>query len=127
MSECWYGDVRDFHERFGVAIGASPAIPDAGTVQLRRALVREEIAETFKAMDDFDLAGIADGVVDSIYVLLGLLVSYGIDPRPVWDAVHAANMSKVGGTTRTDGKIQKPPGWVAPDVSAIIEAQQQQS
>ena len=51
-------------------------------------------------------------------------MSLDIDVRPVFEAVHAANMAKVGGGVREDGKVLKPPGWQPPDVEAIIEAQQ---
>lgn len=121
----WYADVMAFHERFGCVIGRNgPAVPDAGTAKLRAALLTEETIETVEAMARDDLPGIADGVVDLIYVALGLIVSYGIDPRPIWDAVHAANMAKVGGATRADGKVMKPPGWVGPDVAGLIARQQ---
>jgi predicted HAD superfamily Cof-like phosphohydrolase len=52
-------------------------------------------------------------------------VSCGIDLRPVWDAVLAANLAKVkdGILTNADGKIQKPPGWTKPDVAAILQQQ----
>jgi hypothetical protein len=66
---------------------------------------------------------VADGIVDAIYVLIGAAITYGIDIRPVWQAVHAANMAKEGGATREDGKVQKPPGWQPPDIAGILAAQ----
>jgi predicted HAD superfamily Cof-like phosphohydrolase len=124
MSLDWYQDVRDFHERFDCYRQDRPGVPSEGTVDLRKGLIDEEVnRELFPAMDRGDLAGIADAIVDSIYVLNGTAVSYGIDLRPIWDAVHAANMTKVGGGKRADGKILKPPGWVAPDVEGLVERQ----
>jgi len=74
-------------------------------------------------MMDEDLVEIADGIGDVIYVLLGTAVSYGIDLRPIFDAIHDSNMKKVGGCTRDDGKIMKPEGWVPPDIEGILAAQ----
>ncbi len=119
----WYQDLVDFHQKFGCAYQVRPGDVDKQTRALRKELIREETGELFDAMDAVDLADIADGIVDSIYVLLGTAVSYGIDIRPVWDIVHRANMAKEGGTTREDGKILKPAGWAAPDVEGEIERQ----
>jgi predicted HAD superfamily Cof-like phosphohydrolase len=123
-SRDWFADVLAFHRKFGCAIGATPGVlPDRATFELRDRLHAEESDELRAAMINGDLPGIADGVVDLIYVLLGTLVSYGIDPRPVWREVHQANMAKEGGATRADGKILKPDGWVAPDVAGILRKQ----
>lgn len=120
----WYQDVLDFHHKFRpYMIGTTPATPKHGTVQLRATLMQEELDETIEAMELRDLAGVADGLADLIYVAIGAAVSYGIDLRPVWAAVHAANMAKTGGGTRPDGKVLKPPGWQAPDVAGVLAEQ----
>lgn len=119
-----FQDVLVFHRKFCPdRIGTLPAVPPAGTVQLRMSLIDEEFEELTQAMLTNDLPGIADSAVDLMYVVLGMLVSYGIDPTAVWNEVHAANMAKEGGGSRPDGKILKPPGWQAPDVAAILERQ----
>ena len=120
----WYADVLAFHAKFCPhLIGSTPAVPDRATDNLRRELWNEESIETIDAMNRGDLPNVADGIVDLIYVLIGAAATYGIDLRPVWDAVHAANMSKEGGGTRADGKILKPPGWEPPDVAGILARQ----
>lgn len=83
----------------------------------------EELDETLQAMCRDDLPAIADGLADLIYVALGTAIAYGIDLRPVWSAVHAANMAKIGGPTREDGKVLKPEGWQPPDIKGILERQ----
>lgn len=119
MSIDWYQDVLDFHKKFGCEIGAEPSLPASSTVELRKALVQEEIDELFHAMQQPEeaeaLVGIADALADSIYVLIGFAITYGIDLRPIWDLVHASNMAKEGGATRADGKIMKPEGWKSPE------------
>lgn len=47
----------------------------------------------------------------------------GIDLGPVFEEVHRANMAKVGGPTRADGKILKPEGWTPPDVAGVLRRQ----
>lgn len=120
----WFQAVLDFHRKFGCHVENKPTAQPEHIRSLRKRLIEEEvIKETFTAIDNNDLPGIADGIVDSIYVLIGTAVSYGIDLRPVFDAVQAANMAKEGGGTRADGKILKPAGWKAPDVASIIGEQ----
>jgi predicted HAD superfamily Cof-like phosphohydrolase len=86
-------------------------------------LIREEIQETLQAMLDNDLIEIADGIVDSIVVLIGAAVTYGIDIRPIWSIIHKTNMAKKGGKIREDGKQLKPEDWQPPDVAGEIGRQ----
>jgi predicted HAD superfamily Cof-like phosphohydrolase len=112
VAEDWYADVMEFHRAMAPdLIGTMPQVPESAAADLRMALVCEEIVELDRAMERGDLPGVADAVADAVYVLLGLAVTFGIDMRPVWAAVHAANMAKVGGPRRADGKRLKPDGW----------------
>lgn len=126
MSIDWYHDVRDFHRKFGCWEGERPSIPPSEVEDLRESLENEEFEELQRATLSDDLPKIADSVVDLVYVLLGRLVSYGIDPRPIWNEVHRANMRKEGGGERDDGKILKPDGWVGPDVEGLLRQQHAQ-
>lgn len=123
MSQDWVADVKAFHDKFGVETPTYPQEPSNPVVELRLKLVSEEYNEFVDAVMLGDLAKIADAIVDSIYVLIGTAWAYGIDLRPVWDAVQEANMAKVGGSVREDGKILKPPGWKSPDIEGIIARQ----
>lgn len=124
MSLDWYQDVWDFHEKVvGLKDKVNPQIPSPETVSLRYDLIAEEISETFRAMRNDDLEKIADGVADSIVVLIGTAIAYGIDLRPVWDEIHKTNMAKKDGPMRSDGKKLKPDGWIAPNIKSILEKQ----
>lgn len=144
-------DVELFHLATGQAVGDRPAMPDEATRRLRASLIAEEVAETISALgfdchiyvtdrggdpnaDDLwtndvvksgheDLAEVADGIADSIYVELGTAASAGIDMEPVWEAVQRSNVAKVSGPKRADGKQLKPEGWKPPDVEGILRAQ----
>lgn len=134
-----FQDVREFHEKFGVPALGAPGVPSYERVRLRFELVREEYNELLNAMgcyecgpgtstwwvtdlDRVNLPETADAIADLIYVLVGTAHEFGIPLGHVWNAVHESNMAKVGGGTDAKGKIQKPPGWVAPDVAGILEA-----
>lgn len=123
MSKDWYQDVVEFHKATGSYIGEGPEMPPSYVRLLRCRLVREEMVETLNALQRGDLVELVDGVADSIVVLLGTLISYGIDVRPIWDEIHRTNMLKVGGPVREDGKILKPEGWQPPRVAELLEAQ----
>lgn len=61
-----------------------------------------------------------DGFIDAKYFLEGTMDMMGIDTTPIFDIVHNANMNKLGKDGQpiireSDGKIQKPKGWVAPE------------
>jgi len=124
MSSDWQYDVEQFRKRFGLPVLDRPVIriPDAD-MRLHGKLMEEEFDELLYAMHANDLAGIADGAADLIYVILGAMAQYGIYMQPVWDLVQKANMAKTGGGTRSDGKILKPDGWTAPDIEGEIERQ----
>ena len=121
----WFKDVLEFHKKFGVSILRRPRCTREEVRSLRARLIQEEHDELTTAMAEGNIPGIADGCVDLVYVVLGTAMSYGIDLRPVWDAVHKANMLKEGGGKRSDGKILKPKGWVAPDIRKAMKGQKE--
>lgn len=113
-------DVIAFHIASDAPVSTSPQIPPQDREELRMALIHEEVNnELLPAMMDRDLVEIADAMADSIYVIVGAALEYGIPLDTIWDIVQASNMKKVDPTTgkvhrRSDGKILKPEGWVAP-------------
>lgn len=123
MSIDWSDDVLAFHRKFDCYHQPRPGIPAEGIPALRIRLCNEEWTEFLIGMAEGDLPAIADGAIDLIYVLIGTLLSYGIDPRPIWDEVQRTNMAKEGGALRHDGKILKPPGWRAPDIARLLHEQ----
>lgn len=114
MSSDWQAWVRQAHIAFGQVVNDKPTNVDDDTYQLRMSLMEEELGELHTAMVDRNIPEIADACADLIYVVLGTAVSHGIDLSPVFRDVHLANMAKVGGGKREDGKMLKPPGWKAP-------------
>jgi predicted HAD superfamily Cof-like phosphohydrolase len=119
-------DVARFHKACDVPVHNVPHIPPADRKALRIKLIKEEVnKELLPALEEDDLAGIADGMADSIYVIVGAALEYGIPLEVVWLAVQRANMAKVDPTTgkvlkRENGKILKPKSWTPPDIQAIL-------
>ena len=104
--------------------------PEIGAeqVDLRLALIEEEVAELRSAARAQDLVGIADALADIVYVAYGTAHVYGIDLDAVLDEVHVSNMTKLGPdgqpVRRGDGKVLKGPAYRAPDVKSVLLRQQ---
>ena len=121
MSKDWYEDMVEFEkEVMDTEHPETPTIPSNKVKELRKKIIMEEIEETFNAMEYDDMIEIADGIVDSIVLLIGTAIVYGIDIRPIWDEVHKTNMAKKGGALREDGKKMKPKNWQVPDIKSIL-------
>lgn len=111
--------VADFHAAMGQPVGdtSKPALVEH---RLRLGLIFEECEELREAIERDDLVEAIDGACDLIYVVLGTMVSAGVDLAPFFDEVHRSNMAKVGGKRREDGKILKPEGWMPPDIAGLL-------
>jgi hypothetical protein len=135
-----FDDVGDFHRRFGLASvppgggGAEPAHVaefDESLWQFRLKFMREELREANDAWKAGDLVGVADGLVDLVYVALGTAQFLGLPWQELWDEVQRANMTKVRAADaeesgRKTGRhhhfdVVKPEGFVPPDVAGILE------
>ena len=112
--------VLEFHRAMDQTIGRSPALRDS---HLRADLIAEETHETIDAIFAADLPKAVDGLCDLIYVCLGAAVAWGVDLAPIFAEVQRANMAKVGGPVRADGKKLKPPGWTPPDIEGRLREQ----
>ncbi len=118
-----------FHRAFDFPIANAPKFPRQETVWFRKDLIEEEIREIKTAMEEDDMVGIADGIADAIYVLVGCAITYGIPLEAVWNRVQKANMAKLGSDGKpvksAAGKAIKPPGWTPPNEdirTLLIEA-----
>jgi predicted HAD superfamily Cof-like phosphohydrolase len=140
--------VREFFCAAEQAIPSRLAIPADDVVRFRVRLIAEEFFELLKATFHPDWHGSidacertilgfvgrseiqvnlpewCDATVDLDYVVEGARVAFGVDSRPLWTAVHTANLAKQGGPVRPeDGKRLKPPGWTPPDIEGELRKQ----
>lgn len=146
-------NVAAFHAATGIKDPDRPCVPADDVVRLRARMLVEELFETLRSMFDVtpssyvpsrfveaertlvdlinrsmirvSLPDYADGLADLMYIAEGGFLAFGIDSRPVHAEVQRANMAKVGGPVREDGKRLKPPGWTPPDIAGIIKRQQE--
>jgi predicted HAD superfamily Cof-like phosphohydrolase len=153
MSTCEALDLdrRNMVLQFMTAVGQetplSPVIPNDAVVRMRMRLIAEEFFELMAAtfnenafselqrlergvlevINDYpvlvDLPEWCDATVDLDYVVEGARISFGVNTQPLWLAVQKANMAKLAGPTREDGKKLKPEGWTPPDIAQLLRAQ----
>ena len=126
-------DVRTFMQTMGQALPDSPVMdPDPRLVDLRIALITEEFDETIDALIQLKrhdltpaarlsyMAEVLDGIIDSMYVLIGTALALGMSTTEAWEEVQRANMEKATGPVRDDGKRLKPEGWNPPNIVRIV-------
>lgn len=118
--------VAEFHDTYGVPRAKSPMFPKGERVNLRIDLLVEEVGEVSAAAENGDIAELADGIIDCMYILIGTAHEYGFAhllPQ-MFDEVHRSNMSKLGEDgkpiKRADGKVLKGPNFTLPDLKKII-------
>lgn len=120
--------IKDFHVTMGGVAPDTPTMPNAGLLDLRKTLIREEVSEVNEQYDKLisgesnDLTNLIHELTDLLYVTYGAIWACGVDPDPVFEEVHSANMRKLDGPRRADGKVLKPEGWQPANVRKVIEA-----
>jgi predicted HAD superfamily Cof-like phosphohydrolase len=98
-------------------------VDDEAASRSKASLTAQIVSElNFAEPEHVNLAEIARQVADLHYVLSGTSLTYGFPEDEVIAEVHRANMEKVGGPKRDDGKQLPPEGWTPPDIAAILEA-----
>ena len=116
--------VRMFMETFGQEIKEKAAFPNTKITTLRYDLIKEELEELKKAIQDKDIKEVADALTDILYVTYGAGHAFGIDLDKCFDEVQNSNMSKLGENGKPiyndSGKVMKGPNYFKPDLSKFI-------
>lgn len=95
-------------------------------------LIKNKSDELIASMLKGDLVGVADGLADVLYVVIGTAVAYGIDIQEVFDEVHRSNLSKTVWDEERQrwyiekdefGKGIKPDTYSPADIAPIINNQ----
>lgn len=93
-----FAAVGAFHVRFGLpnvhTDGVEPEHISLELQQFRLRFLREEVEELQRAYDNRDLPGIADALVDLVYVALGTAQLHGLPWQELFEEVQRANMCK---------------------------------
>lgn len=116
--------IRLFMQKAEQQTPATPGIPDAAVRGLRVKLISEELEEFIAAQVQQDIVGVADAIADLVYVVVGAAVAWGIELAPIFEEVHASNMTKfIDGYRRADNKWMKGPSYRPANLLSIIERQ----
>ena len=88
-------------------------------------LIREETDELEEAIQDNDKVEQLDALVDILVVTVGAIRAAGWDGEAAWNEVMDTNFAKIDPDTgkvikRADGKVLKPEGWKAPQLSQFV-------
>lgn len=129
MSLTNYGDVHLFHRKFRLPHPKVPQLLDHDTANFRIKFMEEELDEFVNAAVRDDLPRAADALIDLVYVVMGTAVMMGLPWQALWDAVQYANIRKVRAAGDDDPlsvrknklDVVKPPGWVSPDIKAVLD------
>jgi predicted HAD superfamily Cof-like phosphohydrolase len=89
-------------------------------------LIEEEAEELNQAIIAKDRVEILDALIDILVVTIGAIHSAGFDAEGAWKEVMKTNFAKIDKETgkvrkREDGKVLKPLGWIAPDLTAFVK------
>jgi predicted HAD superfamily Cof-like phosphohydrolase len=100
-----------------------PASPENYKMYL--GLIDEEYGELVDAVMADDKVEQLDALVDILVVTMGAIRAAGWDGEAAWKEVMDTNFAKIDPTTgkvikREDGKVLKPEGWTAPELSQFI-------
>jgi predicted HAD superfamily Cof-like phosphohydrolase len=114
--------VREFHQRFLGDARATPGLVEDRKLLMRSRLIVEEAGEFVAAAAARDLVGMADALVDLLYVAYGTAVVLGLDLEPLFAEVHRSNMTKRP-AEECGGKVVKGPAFSAPRLRGLLEQQ----
>jgi predicted HAD superfamily Cof-like phosphohydrolase len=116
----------DFQTAYNSTRNFKPTLISEDDYVLRYKLGKEELIEYFDACKDGNLVEVADALADQLYILLGTMISHGMQDviEDIFDEVHRSNMSKLGPDGkplyREDGKVLKGPNYSPPNVSKYL-------
>ena len=117
--------VKKFMVTFGQEVKSNPSFSSEKINELRFNLIKEELDEFKKALDNNDLLETADALTDILYVTYGAGHAFGIDLDACFEEVQNSNMSKLGDDGKPiyndQGKVMKGPNYFKPDLSKFIK------
>ena len=110
-------------EKFMRACDQTVGTENLEQYKLYHELIREEAQELEDSRTKEDDL---DALIDILVVTIGAIHSMGADAEGAWKEVMQTNFNKIDKETgkvrkREDGKVLKPQGWVAPDLTPYLE------
>lgn len=124
-----FHDVIDFHNKYGLVYTGTVRPLDKSTQAYRIHFLEEELNEFIQSANLDDTVGMADALIDIVYVAMGTAYMMGLPWQKLWDEVQRTNMNKIRATDANQSKrknlldVIKPEGWEPPNLKAIIDEQ----
>lgn len=89
--------LEQFHNVFGCVIHKTPTLLGSEISSLRYYMSLEELNEYRDAVEDNNIVGILDSIVDRIYLAIGDAAAHGLLGvlEQAFEEVHSSNMSKL--------------------------------
>lgn len=115
--DVFYNIVKEFHTAGGHPNGEVTQTLSGDEKARRIAWMQEELNEFANSKCLVDQC---DAMGDLLWFVVGTMVCMGVEPSDILGPITTANMSKIGADGKvkyraSDGKIQKPEGWVPPE------------
>ena len=111
-------------QTFGQEVKEQPCFNTNKVNKLRYDLIKEELDELKKALEDKDILEVADALTDILYVTYGAGHAFGINLDKCFEEVQNSNMSKLDENGKaiynSDGKVMKGPRYFKPDLKKIL-------
>ena len=116
--------VKKFMQTFGQEVKSKASFPSEKIVDLRFALIKEELSELEAALDEKNITEVADALTDILYVTYGAGHAFGINLDKCFDEVQNSNMSKLDENGKPiyneTGKVMKGPNYFKPNLSKFV-------
>ena len=113
-----------FMTTFGQEVKKKSELSSEKINSLRVSLIKEELDELTKAINENDILEVADALTDILYVTYGAGHAFGVDLDKCFDEVQKSNMSKLGKDGKPiyneHGKVMKGPDYFKPDLSKFL-------
>tara|TARA_B110000259_G_scaffold145391_1_gene163773 strand:+ start:857 stop:1228 length:372 start_codon:yes stop_codon:yes gene_type:complete len=117
--------VKKFMQTFGQEVKSKASFPSEKIVDLRFALIKEELSELEVALDEKNITEVADALTDILYVTYGAGHAFGINLNQCFDEVQNSNMSKLGNDGKPiyneGGKVMKGPNYFKPNLKKFLD------
>ena len=111
-------------EKFMRACDQTVADFDEDQFNMYIGLIEEESNELAEAIAAHDKVETLDALIDILVVTIGAIHSAGFDGEGAWKEVMKTNFAKIEADgkvrKREDGKVLKPLGWVAPNLTPFL-------
>ena len=113
-----------FMSTFGQEVKKNSELSNEKINALRLSLIKEELGELSKAIQENDILEVADALTDILYVTYGAGHAFGINLDKCFEEVQKSNMSKLGKDGKPiyneQGKVMKGPNYFKPNLSKLL-------